>query len=144
MKVSLINSIPINADIFYDNMLGEVEEESINMHDVQVENQNISNVSTSSSNDRVPKQIKVNVVSDFDVGQILNASEKKADDYQRVKPLRVSTIDDHGVDTMHDIHLKEKGKKRKAPSFKSNIVKRARKSDSSELEKVFKSSRRGT
>ena len=140
----IINSIPINADIFYDNMLGEVEEESTNMHDVPVENQNISNVSTSSSNDRVPKQIMVNVVNDYDVGQILNASEKKADDYQRVKSLRVSTIDDHGVDTMHDIHLKEKGKKRKAPSFKSNIVKHARKSDSSELEKVFKSSRRGT
>ena len=140
----ILNSIPIDADIFYDNMLGEEEEESINMHDVQIENQNISNVSTSSSNDKVPKQIKVNVVSDYDVGQILNAPEKKADESHRAKPLRVSTIDDQGVNTMHDIHAQEKGKKRKAPTSNSKIVKRARKRDSSELEKVFKSSRRGT
>ena len=63
--------------------------------------------------------------------------------YQRAKTLKVSTTDDKSLELMHDIQPREKGKKRKAPISDSKNVNNAKINDSLELEKVFKSSRRG-
>ena len=138
-----VNSIDTNS--FYENMINQDNdnENSIILQD-SLENKNMFD--THKTKERVPQKIMVNVVSDDDIENIVNTMEKNpkmSDKHPRGKTLRISTTDDKSIESMNDIHPREIGKKHKRLISDSKNVNKEKRNDSSEMEKVFKSSRRG-
>lgn len=115
------DEVSINADTFYENLIDQEKdnENDIIMQDFQMGNQNISN--RLSHRDGIPQKIKVHVVTDDNVGKILEASDKitQTNNYPMEKP---SSSDGIGLETMFDIHDKELTNEILPHKIKVNVV----------------------